>query len=309
MKYFELDTQSQFEETNLCLAIGNFDGFHKGHISILDSLKKIANQNNLPTAIMSFSPHPREYFENKNENFNIYTKSEKINFLKKYDINIYIEFTFDKNLSELSADQFVKEILINKLNIKNVIVGKDFKFGKNRSGNFQILENYSKENNFDVHLVESVMLSDGSSKFSSSIIRDNIKNAEMEKVNFALGRPWHIHGTVIEGDKKARKINFPTANIIPGKHILPRKGVYCVEVYIDNEKYLGVSNFGKRPTVDGSKVLLETHIFNFNKEIYGNELTVRFLTFIRPEQKFANFDELAKQIKKDIETAKRFHKI
>ena len=309
MKYFELDTQSQFEEKNLCLAIGNFDGFHKGHISILDSLKKIANQNNLPTAIMSFSPHPREYFENKNENFNIYTKSEKINFLKKYNINIYIEFTFDKNLSELSADQFVKEILINKLNIKNVIVGKDFKFGKNRSGNFQILENYSKENNFNVHLVESVMLSDGSSKFSSSIIRDNIKNAEMEKVNFALGRPWHIHGTVIEGDKKARKINFPTANIIPGKHILPRKGVYCVEVYIDNEKYLGVSNFGKRPTVDGSKVLLETHIFNFNKEIYGNELTVRFLTFIRPEQKFANFDELAKQIKKDIETAKRFHKI
>ena len=309
MKYFELDTQSQFEETNLCLAIGNFDGFHKGHISILDSLKKIANQNNLPTAIMSFSPHPREYFENKNENFNIYTKSEKINFLKKYNINIYIEFTFDKNLSELSADQFVKEILINKLNIKNVIVGKDFKFGKNRSGNFQILENYSKENNFDVHLVESVMLSDGSSKFSSSIIRDNIKNAEMEKVNFALGRPWHIHGTVIEGDKKARKINFPTANIIPGKHILPRKGVYCVEVCIDNQKYLGVSNFGKRPTVDGSKVLLETHIFNFNKEIYGNELTVRFLTFIRPEQKFANFDELAKQIKKDIETAKRFHKI
>ena len=258
---------------------------------------------------MSFSPHPREYFENKNENFNIYTKSEKINFLKKYNINIYIEFTFDKNLSELSADQFVKEILINKLNIKNVIVGKDFKFGKNRSGNFQILENYSKENNFNVHLVESVMLSDGSSKFSSSIIRENIKNAEMEKVNFALGRPWHIHGTVIEGDKKARKINFPTANIIPGKHILPRKGVYCVEVCIDNEKYLGVSNFGKRPTVDGSKVLLETHIFNFNKEIYGNELTVRFLTFIRPEQKFANFDELAKQIKKDIETAKRFHKI
>ena len=309
MKYFELDTQSQFEETNLCLAIGNFDGFHKGHISILDSLKKIANQNNLPTAIMSFSPHPREYFENKNENFNIYTKSEKINFLKKYNINIYIEFTFDKNLSELSADQFVKEILINKLNIKNVIVGKDFKFGKNRSGNFQILENYSKENNFNVHLVESVMLSDGLSKFSSSIIRENIKNAEMEKVNFALGRPWHIHGTVIEGDKKARKINFPTANIIPGKHILPRKGVYCVEVCIDNEKYLGVSNFGKRPTVDGSKVLLETHIFNFNKEIYGNELTVRFLTFIRPEQKFANFDELAKQIKKDIETAKRFHKI
>ena len=131
----------------------------------------------------------------------------------------------------------------------------------------------------------------------------------MEKVNSALGRCWHMTGKIIEGDKRARKINFPTANVIPGKHILPRKGVYCVEAYINNEKYLGISNFGERPTVDGSKLLLETHIFNFNQEIYGNELTVQFLTFIRPEQKFANFDELAKQIKIDIETAKKYHNI
>ena len=116
-------------------------------------------------------------------------------------------------------------------------------------------------------------------------------------------------GIIVEGDKRARKINFPTANVIPGKHIFPRKGVYCVEVYIKNKIYLGISNFGERPTVDGTKLLLETHIFNFNKEIYGNDLTVRFLTFIRPEKKFANFDELTKQIKKDIETAKKFHNI
>ena len=153
------------------------------------------------------------------------------------------------------------------------------------------------------------MLSDVSDKFSSSIIRENIKNGEMEKANFALGREWHISGKVIEGDKRARKIKFPTANVVPGKHINPRNGVYCVEVYIENIKYLGISNFGERPTVDGSKLLLETHIFNFSEEIYGNELTVRFLTFIRPEQKFANFDELAKQIKKDIETAKKYHNI
>ena len=114
---------------------------------------------------------------------------------------------------------------------------------------------------------------------------------------------------IIEGDKRARKINFPTANIIPGKHINPRKGVYCVEVNYNNEKYFGISNFGERPTVDGSKLLLETHIFNFNQEIYGKDLTVQFLTFIRPEQKFANFDELASQIKKDIEKAKIYHGI
>ncbi len=309
MKYFKLDTQSQFEEKNLCLAIGNFDGFHKGHIEILNSLKKIAYEKKQPSAIMSFNPHPREFFENKNENFNIYLKSDKINFLKTFDINIYIEFTFDKKLSELSANQFVEKILINKLDIKNVVVGKDFKFGKNRSGNFKILKNYSKENDLNVHLVESLMLSDRSDKYSSSIIRENIQNGEIEKANFALGRSWQMTGKIIEGDKRARKINFPTANVIPGKHILPRKGVYCVNAHINNEKYFGISNFGERPTVDGSKLLLETHIFNFNQQIYGNDLTVEFLTFIRPEKKFANFDELAKQIKKDIETAKEYHNI
>ena len=309
MKYFELDTQSHFEEKNLCLAIGNFDGFHKGHIEILNSLKKIANIKKQPSAIMSFNPHPRKFFDKKIENFNIYSKSDKINFLKKFGINIFIEFTFDKNLSELSANQFVENILINKLNIKNVVVGKDFKFGRDRSGNFKILENYSKENDLNLYLVQSIMLNDGSDKYSSSIIRDNIRNGEMEKVISALGRAWHMTGKIIEGNKRARKINFPTANVIPGKHILPRKGVYCVEAYINNEKYLGISNFGERPTVDGSKLLLETHIFNFNQEIYGNDLTVQFLTFIRPEQKFANFDELAKQIKIDIETAKKYHNI
>ena len=309
MKYFELDTQSYFEEKNLCLAIGNFDGFHKGHIAIINALKKIANDKNQLTAIMSFNPHPREYFENKFENFNIYTKSDKINFLKKFDINIHIDFTFDKNLSELSANQFVENILIDKLNIKNVVVGKDFKFGKDRSGNFETLNKYSKKNNFNIRLVESIMLTDSSNKFSSSIIRENIKNGEMEKANFALGRNWHMTGLIVEGDKRARKINFPTANVIPGKHIFPRKGVYCIEAYVKNQKYLGISNFGERPTVDGSKLLLETHIFNFNEEIYGNELTVRFLTFIRPERKFANFDELTKQIKKDIQTARKYHNI
>jgi len=309
VKYFELDTESQFEERNLCLAIGNFDGFHKGHIAIINSLKKIASDNNQLNAIMSFNPHPRVFFKNKNENFNIYSKQDKINFLKKLGINIYIEFTFDKNLSELSAEQFIENVLINKLDIKNIVVGKDFKFGKNRSGNFNNLNNYSKQKNFNVHIIDSIMLSDSSDKFSSSIIRDNLKNGQMEKVNFSLGRYWHITGKIVEGDKRARKINFPTANVIPGNHILPRKGVYCVEVTINNENHLGISNFGERPTVDGSKLLLETHIFNFNRQIYGNDLTVRFLTFIRPERKFTNFEELTKQIKKDIETAKKFHNI
>ncbi len=309
MKYFELDTQSQFEENNLSLAIGNFDGLHKGHIKILDRLKKISKENNQPSAIMSFNPHPREFFNKKNNNFNIYSKADKISFLKKLEIDIYIEFKFNKTLSELSANNFVEDILLNKLDIKNVIIGKDFKFGKDRLGNYKILQNFSSKNNFQIHIVDIIMQKHLSDKYSSSAIRDNIKNGQIEDANLALGRSWHMTGKVIEGQKKAREIDFPTANIIPGNHIIPRKGVYCVEVLLKNKKYLGISNFGIRPTVDGSKLLLETHIFNFNDNIYGNDLTVHFLTFIRPEQKFNTFDELAKQIKKDTEIAKKYHRI
>ena len=258
---------------------------------------------------MSFNPHPREFFNKKNYNFNIYSKADKISFLKKLEIDIYIEFKFNKTLSELSANNFVEDILLNKLDIKNVIIGKDFKFGKDRLGNYKILQNFSSKNNFQIHIVDIIMQKHVSDKYSSSAIRDNIKNGQIEDANLALGRSWHMTGKVIEGQKKAREIDFPTANMIPGNHIIPRKGVYCVEVLLKNKKYLGISNFGIRPTVDGSKLLLETHIFNFNDNIYGNDLTVHFLTFIRPEQKFNTFDELAKQIKKDTEIAKKYHRI
>ena len=153
------------------------------------------------------------------------------------------------------------------------------------------------------------MLTDKSDKYSSSIIRSQIKDGHIEDVAESLGRPWHMHGTIIEGDKRAREINFPTANMIPGQHILPKRGVYCVEALLEGKKYKGVSNFGLRPTVDGSKLLLETHMFNFSEEIYGKELTVEFLTFIRSEQKFNNFEELTTQINKDINKAKEYHQL
>ncbi len=309
MKLFKLDTKSQFTEDNICLAIGNFDGFHKGHSKIVNELIKVADKNNYSSAIMSFDPHPRQYFSKKIDNFNIYSKEDKIRFLEKLKINTFIEFAFDNNLSELSAEQFILQILVNKLNIKSIIVGKEFKFGKDRKGNFEILKEFSKKYNFEVYLVDSVMIDESSNKFSSSIIRENLINGDIEKANFALGRNWHITGKVIQGDKRARQIDFPTANIKPGNHIFPKKGVYCVQVYHGNNRYFGISNFGQRPTVDGINLLLETHIFGFNEEIYGNDLTVEFLTFIRPEQKFIDFDQLTNQIKKDIEIAKKYHQI
>ncbi len=309
MKHFKLDTLSNFEEKKLSLAIGNFDGFHKGHQAIIRQLKDISLKNNLSSAIMSFNPHPRTFFNNSNENFNIYTREEKLIFLKKFNIDIYIDFEFNLNLSQLTPEDFVKNILVDKLNITNLVVGSEFRFGKDRKGNVNTLNDLSKKNNYNIHLVDSIMLKDMSSKYSSSIIRKKITEGKIEDVTNLLGRQWYMKGIVIEGKKKARDINFPTANISPGNHILPKKGVYAVDVIFNNKRYLGVSNFGLRPTVDGTKLLLETHLFNFDQEIYGKELTVRFHTFIRPEVKFTNFKELTKQIKKDVEIAKKYHQI
>ena len=152
------------------------------------------------------------------------------------------------------------------------------------------------------------MLNDKTDKHSS-IIRTHISNGNMEEVKDALGRPWHMRGIVIEGDRRARQINFPTANIIPGKHILPKKGVYCVEVVFEDQKYKGVANFGLRPTVNGNNLLLETHMFNFNKEIYGKELTVEFLHLLELNKNLIIFEELTEQINKDINKAKKYHQI
>ena len=309
MKIFKLDTETPFTKDSLCLTIGNFDGFHNGHQEILKTLKKISIDKKLLSAVMSFDPHPRSFFNKDVNNFNIYTKKDKLNFLKDFGIDIYINFAFDKKLSEYSSNEFIDKILINKLNIKNLIVGSDFKFGKDREGNVDILNSFSKIYNYEINLVNAVNIKNKKEKYSSSLIRKDIEDGNFENVSKSLGRYWHMTGKIVEGQKKARKINFPTANMEPDNHILPKKGVYCVEVVYSGKKYFGISNFGVRPTVDGSKLLLETHIFNFDEEIYGNELTVRFLTFIRSEQKFGNFDLLTEQIKKDIETAKDYLKI
>ncbi len=309
MKIFKLDTETPFTNDSLCLTIGNFDGFHNGHQEILKTLKKISIDKKLLSAVMSFDPHPRSFFNKDVNNFNIYTKKDKLNFLKDFGIDIYINFAFDKKLSEYSSNEFIDKILVNKLNIKNLIVGSDFKFGKDREGNVDILNSFSKIYNYEINLVNAVNIKNKKEKYSSSLIRKDIEDGNFENVSKSLGRYWHMTGKIVEGQKKARKINFPTANMEPDNHILPKKGVYCVEVVYSGKKYFGISNFGVRPTVDGSKLLLETHIFNFDEEIYGKELTVRFLTFIRSEQKFGNFDLLTEQIKKDIETAKDYLKI
>ena len=307
MKIHKIQLNSSINIGKINLAIGNFDGLHLGHKKVIQRLIHQSNKNNFDSAIMSFSPHPRLFFSRKNDNFNIISDTLKIKLLKQLGIKHFIILNFNQSIASLNPEDFIEIILVKKLQIKDLIVGNNFKFGKDRKGNITLLKEQSLIYNFTVSVLEPVKLKKTSEIFSSSLIRKNIQEGNFEKVNLCLGRNWSMEGTVVPGDKRASKMNFPTANIIPQNLIYPKKGVYVVKTIYEGIFFNGIANFGVRPTVDGEKLLLEVHLFDFNSNLYGKDLTVEFLTFIRDEQKFDNFDKLTQQIRKDIQTAKDYH--
>ena len=310
MKIHKIHIESSLSIKNINLAIGNFDGIHIGHQKVIKKLVDISNKNNVESAIMSFSPHPRQFFTNKYNNFNIISNSLKNILLDQLGVTHLILLEFNKYTASLSAKDFIEKILIKNLMINSLVVGYDFKFGKDRKGTVNLLKEKSLKYNYKLHVLKPEKLKKSSEIFSSSLIRKNIQEGNFKKVNSCLGRNWVINGIVITGDKKARKMNFPTANIIPNHDIVnPKLGVYAVKVKFRGKYHVGIANFGKRPTVDGNKLLLEVHLFDFNSNLYGKDLTVEFLTFIRDEKKFDNFDILTKQIQQDIEIAKKYHRV
>jgi len=309
VKIYNLNTKTEFNEHNLCLTIGNFDGVHKGHQSVISEIISNSKKTKLKNAVMSFTPHPKIFFGYTKDIFNIITKEEKLNLLNKMGIDIYIDFDFDEQLSNLTAEEFIKDIILKNLKVRKIIVGSDFKFGKDRKGNLETLKLLSTKLNFELVEINILNIDNTKVKYSSSLIRESIMTGNFKEVSQMLGRAWSMAGKIIKGDQKARQINFPTANMKPQNTILPKRGVYCVNASINSESYKAVANFGYRPTVNGSELLLETHLFDFNEDIYGKELTVEFLAFIRSEKKFNNFEELTKQIQKDINKAKNYHQI
>ena len=309
MKLHRLNLKKHFEIKNLCLCIGNFDGIHKGHQFVIKKIIKHSRDFKMKSAIMTFNPHPKIFFKKNDGAFNIITSDYKKLFLNSLGIQHYIEYSFNKTLSNLSAIEFIENVLVKQLNVRKIIVGNDFRFGKNRLGDTKLLKSLSSKYNYKLIIISHIKNNNTNLKYSSSVIRKNIEKGQFEKVSEALGRSWQINGNVIKGKQKARLINFPTANIRPGKQIYPKKGVYCVNVLFNGQKFKGIANFGERPTVHGTNLLLEVHIFKFNRDIYGKELTVEFLTFIRPEKKYKDFKTLTSQIQKDVNKAKKYHKI
>ena len=309
MKLHKLETNKDFKIKNLCLCIGNFDGIHIGHQYVIKKIIKKSKEDKMKSGIMTFTPHPKVFFKKNDGNFNIITNDFKKFFLNSLGVQNYIEYNFNKSLSGLDAIDFIKKVLVKQLHVKKIIVGNDFRFGKNRSGDTKLLKKLSLKYNYKLMIIKHVKNEKTNIKFSSSSIRENISKGSFEKVSESLGRNWHMQGKIIKGNKKARLINFPTANMRPGNHIIPKKGVYCVNVIMKDKLYKGIANFGERPTINGTSLLLETHIFEFNQDIYGKELTVEFLTFIRPEKKYKDFKTLTSQIQKDVIKAKNYHKI
>ena len=286
-------------------ALGNFDGVHLGHKKVLEEAKKLSTEKKLPISVLTFEPHPREFFSTEKNNFLLQTNSQKIETLRNHGIDNLINLKFDENLSELHPEEFIEKILFKNLSLKHVFVGKDFKFGKNRKGDIDTLKNIGTKYNIGVSSISLKTLNTVS--ISSSKIREHLKSGNIIEANKLLGRPYKISGLVIEGDKRGRSINFPTANIKLENLIMPAFGVYSVSVKgIENKIYNGIANIGRRPTVNDRGVLLEVNIFDFNNNIYGKEISVNLLNFIRKEKKFDGIESLKTQIKNDVRVSKEF---
>ncbi len=301
--------QTSFKDLNLkediFLTIGNFDGIHKGHKAILDQLKKEAKTVGAKTAILSFDPHPKIFFENK-KNFLINSRLKKISVLEEIGIDILIDLQFDQKLINLSFEEFEQGILINKLDIKKLYLGNDFRYGNQRKGNIQTLKKLCEKTNINLMEVELINDTASNEKVSSSQIRNLITKGDLKKANDNLVSKFSISGIVIKGDQRGRTIGIPTANIeYPDDLVIPPYGVYAVEINILDEIHHGIVNFGMRPTFNKDFPILEALIFDFDKDIYGEEIEVVLHEKIRSEKKFNGIKELLNQVSLDITVAKK----
>ena len=254
MKTYKIDINSDFDVPNINLTIGNFDGVHVAHQKIIHKLVEQSKEFKADSAILCFVPHPRQYFANNYNDFNIINENLKINLLNQLIVNHYITLKFDSQLASLSAHDFIHNVLCKKFKINYLTVGYDFKFGKNRQGDVDLLQKMSLKYGYKLSIVDQVINPNNLEIYSSSLIRKNIKMGNFEKVSLLLGRNWEMQGNVVYGDKRAREFKFPTANIIPSNLIRPKKGVYIIQAKYGLNDFKGIANFGERPTVDGTKL-------------------------------------------------------
>ncbi len=279
------------------ITIGNFDGLHKGHRVLINKTVQVAKENNYKSIVFTFSNHPANYFSPGTIK-NIVTNERKLELLKEMGVDIVINIVFDEFMTTITAQEFVKDLLVEKLGVKKLVVGHDFTFARKKEGNGKLLKELSKTYNFDVEIIEPIKIDN--TRISSTYIRQLIKEGRINEVNHYLGYNYSIEGEVIKCRQLGRTIGFPTANIrLNEDMVLPKVGIYSTTVYLNNKSYIGATNVGYNPTVNGQHLSIETHILNFNEEIYGQTLRLEFLDRIRDEKKFNSLDELKQQLEKD----------
>jgi len=284
------------------VAIGNFDGLHLGHKKILHFLVKEAKSLELPSLILTFFPHPKKVM-GKIPIKMIQSLDQKVRKIKKFDVHTTLVLPFNKRIANLSGQDFIEKIVINFLNPKEIIVGENFRFGRNREGNILTLYNLASRYNFIIHSIPA-LIKEGKI-VSSSLIRSLLQDGEIEKANTLLGRPYEIDGMVIKGKSRGKILGFPTANIRTENEIIP-PGVFISTVRIGNKTYPSLTNIGTCPTFSQKDTNIESYILSFNENLYGRKTTVGFIKKIRDEIKFKTPEDLSIQIKKDIEITKTF---
>lgn len=289
-----------------CVAtIGNFDGVHLGHQAVLGQLAEKASELGLPTTLITFEPQPMEYFAPDRVPARLTRFREKILALQRYSVDRVCCLSFNDKLAKLSAENFIEKVLVDKLGVKYLVVGDDFRFGANRSGTFEMLVEAGKKYGFQVVSMHTFEID--AKRVSSTRIRAALEKGKMSNAEKLLGRRYRMSGRVAHGEKLGRELGFPTANIHLHRHASPIQGIFVVEVFgLDVEPLQGVASIGTRPTVNETKALLEVYLLDFNQDIYGRHIQVSFLKKLRDEEKFDSLDELKKQIQLDVEQAQAY---
>lgn len=285
--------------------IGFFDGVHRGHRFLIDQIKEVAAKDGLCTALVTFPIHPRQVIQTTYRPQLLSSPAEKLELLETTEVDYCILLPFTPELSLLSAREFM-QLLRDKFNIRTLVIGYDHRFGHNRSESFEDYCRYGKE--LGIYIVRARAYTDGENKISSSVIRQLLKEGKVGQAAKFLGYHYYLDGTVVDGYKVGRKIGFPTANLqvdCPDK-LIPAQGVYAVYVYVEGQKRAGMLNIGHRPTLDnGSNLSIEVHILCFSENIYHKAMRIKFVEYLRPEEKYDSIDALVAQMHKDKETAAR----
>ena len=289
------------------VALGNFDGVHRGHQEIIAKAMRLAQELEVPPAVVTFEPHPRQVFKPDCEAFRLTPFRVKARLIEALGVEVLFALPFDRAFANLSAEDFVLQVLVQGLGLRYLVVGDNFRFGKGRQGDIALLTEMGRGNGFGVTSVP-LITSKNDEAYSSTLVRHYLKNGNPTRAALLLGRYWEIEGKVEKGDQRGRTIGFPTANVSLGETLQPAYGVYAVRAAIENgggtiEWRAGVANLGLRPTVAGTEPRLEVHLFDFADDIYGKHLRVALVDHLRPEQKFADLEALKAQIEVDSRRA------